>query len=161
MSSSNRRAILALPLILAACGFAPAIGPNADALMGQVTVQEPKTRHAFDFVKHMESRLGRSTSDMYALDYVIKTEKVSLGVTPDGDITRYNLLGTVEWSLTARDGGKTLVKGRAENFTSWSATGSTAAGLTAETDASSRLMRILADQIVAHLIAASAAGRPQ
>jgi LPS-assembly lipoprotein len=43
-----------------------------------------------------------------------------------------------------------------QSFTAYSATGSTVAGLAAEEDAATRLMRILADQIVARLIAASA-----
>jgi LPS-assembly lipoprotein len=42
-----------------------------------------------------------------------------------------------------------------KSFTAYSATGSTVAGLAAEEDAAYRLMRILADQIVAQLIATS------
>jgi LPS-assembly lipoprotein len=42
-----------------------------------------------------------------------------------------------------------------EGFTSYAATGSTVAGLSAEEDASLRLMRILADQIVSRMLASS------
>jgi LPS-assembly lipoprotein len=39
------------------------------------------------------------------------------------------------------------------NFTSWSATGSTVAGIAAEEAAAARLMQILADDIITRLIA--------
>jgi LPS-assembly lipoprotein len=42
-----------------------------------------------------------------------------------------------------------------DSFTSYSATGSTVAGLTAKEDAGRRLMVILADQIVARLMVAA------
>lgn len=161
MSSFNRRAFLALPLIVAGCGFTPAFGPDGGAgdLVGTVNVAAPASRNAFEFVKQAELRLGRATVARYDLAYLIKIETVSLGVTPDGDITRYNLLGIIDWTLTAHSGGKPVAKGRVQNFTGWSATGSTVAGLTAEADANSRLMRILADQMVTQLIAGSAAGK--
>jgi LPS-assembly lipoprotein len=44
--------------------------------------------------------------------------------------------------------------GREESFASYSATGSTVAGLAAEEDAATRLMRILGDRIVTRLLAA-------
>ena len=56
---------------------------------------------------------------------------------------------------TDRTTATRVTGGRVESFTSWSATGSTVAGLTAEEDARLRLMRILADQIVARLLATS------
>ena len=48
-----------------------------------------------------------------------------------------------------------LPGGAWENFTAYSATSPTVAGLTAEEDAAFRLMRMLADQIVTRLIATS------
>ena len=56
---------------------------------------------------------------------------------------------------TDRTTATRVTGGRVESFTSWSATGSTVAGLTAEEDARLRLMRILADDIVARLLATS------
>jgi LPS-assembly lipoprotein len=161
MLSLNRRAVLLL-FPLAACGFTPAYGPNGAArgLLGTVDIAAPSTRFGFDLVKQLELRLGRPNAPKYDLTYKIDTSRVSLGVTPDGDITRYNLLGSVDWTLTEKSDGKVLAAGRVENFTAWSATGSTAAGLTAETDAGSRLMRIFADQIITNITSAAAAGWP-
>ncbi|MDZ4134280.1 MAG: hypothetical protein U1D06_01625, partial [Paracoccaceae bacterium] len=70
-------------------------------------------------------------------------------------ITRFNLTGTVDWGLTDMVSGARLTGGRVQSFTSYSATGSTVAGLSAEEDASLRLMRILADKIVTQLLATS------
>ena len=78
-----------------------------------------------------------------------------VAITPDNAITRYNLNGSVDWTLTDRATATRVTGGRVENFTSWSATGSTVAGLAAEEDARLRLMRILADDIVARLLATS------
>ncbi len=80
---------------------------------------------------------------------------MGVGITPDNAITRYNLNGAIDWTLTDRTTATRVTGGRVESFTSWSATGSTVAGLTAEEDARLRLMRILADQIVARLLATS------
>lgn len=77
-----------------------------------------------------------------------------MGITPENAITRYNLLGRVDWTLFGPDGQR-LTGGKVESFTSYSATGSTVAGLAAEEDAAFRLMRILADQIVTRLLATS------
>jgi LPS-assembly lipoprotein len=148
MSLLSRRALICL-LPLAACGYTPAFGPNG--MTGKVVAKTPTTRNDFELVKQLELRLGRPDAGAYGLNYTITTETVSLGFTNSGDITRYNLLGTVDWTLTDPASGAVLDKGQAKNFTAWSATGSTAAAQTVEADASRRLMRTLADQIVIRL----------
>lgn len=156
MSLPDRRAFLGLAL-LAGCGFTPAYGPGGAAtpLTGAVRAADPTDKNAFDLVGRLEERLGRPQVARYALAYVITTKAIAVGITPDGTITRYNLSGAVEWSLTDA-GGKRLAGGTVDSFTSWSATGSTVAGAAAEDDANTRLMRILADQIVARLLAVAA-----
>ena len=154
----SRRALLLAPLALAACGFTPAYAPGggADRLLGTIWVQDPDTKAGFDLVERLEERLGRPENVRYDLAYVITTEAVGVGVTTESQITRYNLKGVVDYSLTERATGTRVAGGRVQNFTAYSATGSTVAGLAAEEDAALRLMRILADQIVARLIAVSA-----
>jgi LPS-assembly lipoprotein len=158
MSSFNRRFLLLAPLALAACGFTPAYAPGggADKLLGTIWVQDPTDKNGFDLVERLEERLGRPEDIHYDLGYRITTEAVGVGITTDNQITRYNLKGVVDWTLTERATGARIAGGRVQNFTAYSATGSTVAGLAAEEDAAFRLMRILADQIVARLIAESA-----
>lgn len=158
MSSFNRRSFLLMPLALAACGFTPAYGPGGPAkgLQGRIRAADPTDKDGFDLVERLEERFGRPQAPLYDLAYTIRTEPVGVGITTDNAITRYNLTGEIDWTLTARDSGARVAGGTVSSFTSWSATGSTVAGLSAKEDAAFRLMRLLADQIVARIIGASA-----
>lgn len=153
----SRRLILLAPLALAACGFAPAYGPGGGAtkLTGAVRVQDPTDKNGFDLVERLEERLGRPEAARYDLSYTITTESVGVGITADNKITRYNLKGVIDYTLTEQATGARVTGGRVQSFTAYSATGSTVAQLAAEEDAALRLMRILADQIVARLIGAA------
>lgn len=157
MSSSDRRTLLCLlaALPLAGCGFTPAYAPDgaAASLRGRIEVQAPADRKGFLLVQQLEQRLGRAEAPTHDLRYTITTDTSSGGFTPDGDITRYQLEGIAKWTLNERAGGARVAGGTARSFTSWSATGSTVAGLTAEEDAARRLMVILADQIASQIIA--------
>lgn len=155
---TTRRFFLLAPIVLAACGFTPANAPGGAAtrLLGTVWVQDPGDKNGFDLVERLEERLGRPEVIRYDLGYTITTETVGVGITTDNRITRYNLKGVIEYTLTERSSGARVTGGRVQSFTAYSATGSTVAGLAAEEDAATRLMRILADQIVARLIAAAA-----
>lgn len=162
MSSHNRRAFVLAPLAallgLAACGFTPAYAPGgaATALFGTVRAADPTDKNGFDFVERIEERLGRPEDTRYRLAYTITTSAIGVGKTPDNQITRYNLQGAIDYTLTDRDGQR-VTGGRVHSFTAYAATGSTVAGLAAEEDAANRLMRMLADQVVAQLIADMAA----
>lgn len=162
MSSCNRRTLLALPLALAACGFTPAYGPNGPAggLQGHIRLAGPTDKNSFDFVTAVQARFGRTKDPRYALAYTITTEAVGVGYATDNSITRYNLKGSIDWSLTDLASEARVAGGTAENFTSWSATSATVAGLSAEEDAAERLMVILADQIALQILAASARFAP-
>jgi LPS-assembly lipoprotein len=158
MSSYNRRFLLLTPLALVACGFTPAYAPGGAAtkLMGTVRAADPSDKKAFDFVERIEERIGRPEVTRYDLDYTIVTETVGVGVTTDNQITRYNLKGAIDYTLSDTATGEKISGGRVQSFTAYAATGSTVAGLAAEEDAAFRLMRLLADQVVARLIAEAA-----
>ena len=157
MSLYNRRTLLALPLALAACGFAPVYGPGGvgTSLRGQVLVQEPDTQSGYLLTRHLETRLGRSgATPRYALDFEIAVEQDRLAINAAGDTTRFNLTGRVSYALRDTTLGTVVSSGTVENFTAYSATGTTVATLAAERDAIERLMSILGDQIIARLYAA-------
>ena len=155
MSSSDRRTFLLAPLALAACGFAPAYGPSggAGALQGSIRAAEPRDKAAFDLVARLEERLGRAVAPRFDLTYTIRTQTARVGITPDNTIQRFQISGTVDWSLIDIASGARVDGGQVQNVAAWSATGSTIAGLSAEEDAARRLMVMLADQIVTRLIA--------
>jgi LPS-assembly lipoprotein len=155
MSLFSRRAVLVLPAVVAACGFTPAYAPGGAtaALIGAITVEDPTDKRGFDLVQRFEERLGRPQNARYRLAYVITTETIGLGITPEDVITRNSVKGAVVWTLSDNATGARLTGGTVQSFTSFTATGSTVAGQAAAQDAETRLMRILADQIVTRLIA--------
>ena len=156
MSLYNRRFLLGLPLALAACGFTPVYGPggNGAALRNQVLVQEPSTQSGYLLTRHLETRLGRAATARFALDMTLETSEDGLAINREGDITRYNLVGRAGYALRDTVSGSIVTSGTVENFTAYSATGSTVATLAAQRNAIERLMVILGDQIVARLYAA-------
>ena len=140
---------------LAACGFTPVYGPggSADALRGSVAVDAPDDRDGFDLVARLEERLGQPVDARYALKYTIGVDQERVGVTPGEETTRYNLVGNVEYSILDSGTGQIVQSGRADTFTGYSTTGTIVGTLSAQQDARSRLMIVLADQIVTELIA--------
>lgn len=150
----GRRWVLAL-LVVSGCGFAPALGTDSPArgLMGALRAESPTTQADYDFVARIEERLGRSGQVKYDLRFDIVIEREGVGITAEGATTRYVLAGSATWALVDAVGGDQLAGGTVRNFAGWSATGSTVAGLAAEEDAQRRLVRLLADQVVAAITA--------
>lgn len=160
MSWCNRRTlILAALAALPACGFTPVYGPEGagTALQGAVVVDPPATRDGYLLVRELETRLGRANPGRYGLSYKVEVRASSVAISRANVTTRYNLLGEVTYALRELDGGAVVASGKVDNFTGYSASGTTVATQAAERDAHERLMTILADQIAAQLIAAQAA----
>ena len=155
MSLLNRRHILLAPLALGACGFQPVYGPGGTGarLQNRVLVDEPDERNGYLLTRSLEERLGRAAPAEYGLTLAISTQQDGLAIDPAGNTRRFNLLGKVDYSLRNLSNGDVVASGSVDNFTGYSATGSTVATLAAEQDAQERLMNILADQIVTRLFA--------
>ena len=155
MSWCDRRTLILGLAALPACGFTPAYGPAGGmaALSGRIALPEPRDKATFDLVARLEDRLGRAEAPLFRLETALRIRALGVAITPEGAVTRFNLLGGVDWRLTEAATGVERLAGRAESFTSFSTTSSTIAGLTAQEDAQLRLMRILADQIVTRLTA--------
>ncbi|MCB2135071.1 MAG: hypothetical protein KDE08_03870 [Rhodobacteraceae bacterium] len=157
MSLSERRTVLIalLGLPLAACGFAPAYGPGgaASGLLDGVVVDAPTDKNGFDLVERLEERLGRPEAARFRLSYDIETTVEGQGITTTNAVTRFRINGRVDYTLVDATGGAPLGRGTVSSFTSYSAFGTPVSTLSSEADASTRLMRLLADQIVTRLIA--------
>ena len=156
MSWPNRRFVLLAPLAVAACGFEPVYGPGGTGslLRNRVLVDEPQIAETYLLTREIEERLGRGERAVYGLTLVILTSERQLAVNREGYIERFNLLGRVDYRLRDLTNGAILSSGYVENFTAYSATGTTVVTLAGERDARERLMNIMADQIVARLYAA-------
>ncbi len=159
MSLFNRRQIISAlaVLLLGACMFKPVYGPGepALALSGKVLVADPTDKNSFDFFQRLSNRLGIPTVPIYRLNYWLSTSVANVGISQANVLTRFNVLGTVSWSLLDLTGNQIVASGNVNNFSSYSSTGSTVAELAAKEDASLRLMRMLADQVLLEMIAQS------
>lgn len=154
MSLFSRRALIFSPVFLAACGFSPVYqtGGTGSKLQNQVRVNDPDARDSFLLTRRLEERLGRSDSPVYLLTVEVRSEEEDLAVDQSGNINRFNILGTADYTLVEEETGRVVTSGRVNNFASYSASGTTVSELAAERDAQERLMTLLADQIVVRLL---------
>lgn len=165
---SRRKFGLALTvgLGLSACGYQPAFGPSgaAQGLRNQVVLRAPVTRNEFDLAWQFERRLGHADTPVFQLNYELSVSQDGVGVTPQQEIIRNNVVGRLTYSLTDMASGAVLTGGSVDNFTGFSvdsvdvsvsppSTNATISTLSAQRDAERRLMVILADQVVTQLIA--------
>ncbi|WP_407493932.1 LPS assembly lipoprotein LptE [Pseudooceanicola sp. MF1-13] len=149
----------ALAVILSACGFTPAYGPdgNANTLTRNIKLTEPDTRQDYLLAQQVERRLGRAENADYTLNVDTVTTQDRIAVTGTNVTRRFEIIGSANYTLTGPDGAL-VTSGMVSSFTGYSATGSTVATTAARRDAQERLMVILADQIVTRMIAAAPAG---
>ena len=154
--SWSRRAALAGLGGVAACGFAPAYGPGADGggasrFRDAIRAQAPRDDAAFAFVARIEDRLGRAAVPRYGLAYGIATGVVGLAIDESDNIVRFNVEGTLDWTL--REGDAVAASGRETAFVGYDAGESGISTVEARRDATRRLMTILADRVVSRLLA--------
>ena len=148
--------LLILPfLALTACGFTPVYvtDGSANVLLNRVLVQEPKTRDSYLLTRQLEKRLGRAADPRFYLGVSVSTSLKALGINSIGNINRYNLLGTAQYTLRDTQTGQIVGSGKVNSFTGYSAAGSTISSQATREDAQERLMIILADKLIDHLIA--------
>jgi len=144
---SFRKITLATLFLISACGFSPLYTKDTSTeLVGQVSLQEPKTQNDFIFYSHLIDRFGES-NDEYTLHYAISTSKKDIGLNFDGTAHRVEISGSVVFSLTETKSGIELLSNKEEINMSYSNFGSTAAVLNAERTTYKQLMVLLADKV--------------
>jgi LPS-assembly lipoprotein len=158
---SRRRALAALGALaaLSACGFSPAHAPDgpATALRGRVLPDTPGDAYAFRFVSQIEERLGRAGEGApFALGYGLRLATVETAQTGFGNVLRFSLDGTADYTLRSRADGAVLASGRVTAFVTWSDVGTSVAVRSARADAERRLATLLADRVATRLVAAAA-----
>jgi LPS-assembly lipoprotein len=136
---------------LAGCGFAPIYGGN-DGFRGLVAFDTDESVAGFRLQERLEDRLGRSAEPQYVLRAGLRSSQRAAAITEEGDTSRFNTVGSANWSLLNLNDGKQIDAGQVEAFTSYSATGSTIATQATRDDAEARLSVILADLIVSRVL---------
>jgi len=153
----RRLALLGLAA-LAGCGFVPVYGPGGgmSALHGATEILAPENEAGFRLRDQLLRRLGPNDTALYTLVTTLSIKKVSVAIAEGNAATRINLLGQSDYALRAAN-GTTITSGTVSSFTGYSTTGTTVATEAAAADAEERLAVLLADQIMARLMAALAA----
>ncbi|MEM8824361.1 MAG: LPS assembly lipoprotein LptE [Pseudomonadota bacterium] len=153
----GRRTLLAaIPVLaLVACGFTPVYGPGGEALSlrGAVIAAEPDTDITFAFVRQIEQRLGLPTQPSLGLSYTLATASTGLAIDESNNVTRFTVEGRLTWALTPLGEEEPTLTGEEIAFTAYSGGESPLAALESERDALRRLAVLLADQVVARLLA--------
>jgi len=159
MSSLDRRSVLMLPAVMAACGFTPVYAPQGtgSALQNQVQVSEPVNEDSYVLNRRIEDRIGRTETPTYNLNIATSVTRDSLARNSSNNINRFNYIGRASYSLVETSTGRVVTSGSVDNFTGASASGTTVATLAAQRDARRRLMTLLADQIVERLLSSDLA----
>ena len=160
MSSSDRRTLIAglsalVALPLAGCNFRPVHGPGGagPAIRDRIRASDPATRIEFEMVARLETRIG--SGGEYDLLYTLAIDQRDLAIDGAQNIDRVNVIGTLDYSLRDRASGRVLDQGALSSFTGYATTASPVATTAARRDAEDRLAVILADQLVARLIASA------
>jgi len=159
MSLSDLRYIAFVAFVgLSACGYQPALAPGGEAetLRGSIAIADPIDAEGFALVRQLEVRLGRTDAAAYLLNADIRVRDEGVGILPDQTITRFQVVGVVDYRLTSRATDEQVTSGRVSNFTSYSATSTGTATTSAQRDARERLMISLADQITEELLLSQA-----
>lgn len=161
MSSSDlsRRAFaLGALTALAGCGFTPVYGPGGAAapLAGAVSVKVPATAEGTTLAARVEQRLGPATSGRYLLTVQLEMTERDIATAADQTITRINVDGVANWTLTDRVADSVVATGSERSFTGYSNTGTTVATRAAQRDARDRLSVILADLILTRIVQSGA-----
>ena len=148
---SSRRGFLSAALVLAGCGLTPVMDPSSQRLYNQILIQAPVNRAEYELVRNLEAQLGAAKSARFALHYELKVTEDNIVVSAAQEISRYSLVGELEYSLLDADGAF-LTRQTAKSFTGYSATGTTVATQRAQRDVYDRLMAILARQVASELL---------
>ena len=156
---SDRRAVLAglAAAALAGCGFTPLYGEGAPAtkMAGRVEVSIIEGEPGFTMRERLTERLGPATAAAYRLDVTLKLTRNGVALTQQNVTTRFDVIGTAEYTLVPLAGGTPVASGSVRTITGYSApeseTASAFASRAAERDAERRLAVVLADRILQRL----------
>lgn len=153
---ASRRAILLLPLALAACGFEPLYGDRrtggAAALpeMAQISIPAIPDRAGQLLRNELRDRLtptGLPDRPRWRLDVALKETTTDLVILRDSTATFAKYVGDARWVLTDLQSNAPATRGRVRRIASYSISSSEFASLQAEEDARRRVVTAIAEDI--------------
>jgi LPS-assembly lipoprotein len=157
MSSPDRRSVIAAlgaALLASGCGFRPLYGEAGGALRGQVAVEATEGRLGYHYRQQLRRRFGDPERDAsYVLATTLAFQQEGFAITPEDDVTRYDVRGAATWTLRRRSDGVELARGEAASTSAYSTTATPYATDVAERDAERRVAADLADRVFAQVAA--------
>jgi LPS-assembly lipoprotein len=145
-----KRFLIALALALPACGFQPVYAPGASASFasGNITVKEIPGRTGYMLRRALQQELAAGLPNLdtpATLEVRINEQLSRLAFKPDGAASRSSFTATAKYVLV---GENISVSGQSDAETSFAVPDSPYGDISAQTNASDRVMRILAGRIV-------------
>lgn len=145
-----KRFLIALALVLPACGFQPVYAPGGSASFasGNITVKEIPGRSGYMLRRALQQELAAGLPNLNTtaiLEVKLDEQLVRLQFKPDGAASRSSYLGNASYVLAGED---VTVRGTSEAETSFSVPDQPYGDISAQTNASDRVMRVLASRIV-------------
>ena len=144
-------------LALGGCGFQPLYDEGAapSRMAGRVEVSIVEGGPGFALRERLTERLGPATAPAYRLDVTLRLTRTGVALTQKNVTTRFDVIGTAEYTLVPLAGGTPVASGVVRSITGYSApeseTASAFASRAAEQDADHRLAIVLADSILQRL----------
>ena len=145
-----KRFLIALALVLPACGFQPVYAPSGSASFagGNITVKEIPGRAGYKLRRALQQELAAGLPNLdesAVLEVRLKEKLVRLQFKPDGAASRSSYTAEATYAL----GGENIsVAGQSDAETSFSVPNEPYGDISAQTNASDRVMRVLASRIV-------------
>lgn len=133
---------------LAACGFTPVYGPEAQTghKLSDIQIASPNSREGYLFVQYMEERLGRNLDAGTVLKHNISIFEDGLDVI---GASRSQVVGNIRYQLVSQDDDQVITTGSVQSFTAYSQTVASTGSY--QRNATERLIKILADKVITDL----------
>ncbi|MGB2177282.1 MAG: hypothetical protein ACPH9E_05010 [Hyphomonas sp.] len=145
-----KRFLIALALVLPACGFQPVYAPGGSASFaaGNITVKEIPSRAGYKLRRALQQELAAGLPNLdetAVLEVKLKEKLVRLQFKPDGAASRSSYRAEATYALR---GENISVVGQSDAETSFSVPNEPYGDISAQTNASDRVMGVLASRIV-------------
>ena len=145
-----KRFLIALALVLPACGFQPVYAPGGSATFaaGNITVKKIDGRSGYMLRRALQQELAAGLPNLDApvtLEVSLKDKLTRLQFKPDGAASRSSYSATANYFLS---GEEISLQGSSDADTSFSVPNEPYGDISAQTNASDRVMRVLAGRIV-------------
>ena len=145
-----KRFLIALALVLPACGFQPVYAPGGSASFasGNIMVKEIPGRSGYMLRRALQQELAAglpNLSTTATLEVKVSDSLTRLQFKPDGAASRSSYNASASYVLA---GENISVRGSSDAETSFSVPDQPYGDISAQTNASDRVMRVLAGRIV-------------